>query len=160
MSNSEYKHYDTEDEFLSLHDCNTEKVLFENGILSFYFENGFWITPEHKSSNLEQTVRTDFAKVDFHLAYGDEGDITIYVFSKKAFGKVIREEWKLNKLINAINSGSCRLEFLYQYKGYNELIIECCLWFDKKPYYKECQLKISETEVVYCWNNLCEDKIW
>jgi hypothetical protein len=35
--------------------------------------------------------------------------------------KDIRKEWKLKKLIKAINSGLCRLEFLSQYKEYNSL---------------------------------------
>lgn len=160
MSESAYKHYDTDDRFLSLHDCYAQKVSFKNGILSFYFENGFWITSEHELNCLEKTVRTDSSKVEFHFSQNDENDVTFYVFSKTIFGKVVREEWQLNKLINAINSNNCKLEFLYQYKGYNEQIIECWLWSDKKPYHKECQLKISATKVVYCWNDLCEEKTW
>ncbi len=160
MAGSKYLHYDTEDQFLTLHDCDADKISLEEGILSFYFENGFWITPEHKSSHLKQTVRTDSSKVDFHLLQGDKSSIIIYVFTKKAFGKIIREEWDLTRLINTVNSGHGKLEFLYQYKSDNEQMIECCLFFDKKPYFAECLLKIPQTKVVYCWNNLCEDNVW
>lgn len=73
---------------------------------------------------------------------------------------IVREEWELSKLIECINSGKYTLEFLYQYKGYNSMIIECCLWSDKKPYDRECQLKLPLSQVRYCWNDLCEDKEW
>lgn len=39
-----YLHSDN-DEFISLHDCHATKVLFENGVLTFVFEDGFWIIP-------------------------------------------------------------------------------------------------------------------
>lgn len=32
--------------------------------------------------------------------------------------------------------------------------------FDKKPYHKECIIKISAPEVSYYWNNLCENRVW
>jgi hypothetical protein len=155
-----YKYYDVDDRYIILHDCIAENMSWKNGTISFKFTNGFWVTPEHEKSTLQQTVRTGTSKVYFHLVDEVEEDIRVYVFTPRKTGKDIRKEWKLKKLIKAINSGLCRLEFLSQYKEYNSQMIECWLWFDKKPYHKECILKISTDKVTYCWNELCSDKPW
>ena len=91
---------------------------------------------------------------------GEDYDVTVYVFEKTFFKKVIRIEWTIQKLLNKINSGKCRLEFLYQYIDGDSRIVECELKLDKKPYRHECIMKISATEVSYYWNNLCEDRSW
>lgn len=158
--NDIYKHCDSDDSFITLHDCYANRIAFENGILSFYFEDGFWITSEHKSNNLQKTVRTDSSRVDFHLEQFDSEEITVYVFQKSLFGKTIRKELKLNDLVAFVNDGTYSLEFLYQYKGSNEQIIECWLHFDKRPYDYECQLKIPARKTVYHWNDLRADREW
>lgn len=160
MTDQKYKHYDSDDGFLSLHDCDAKKIEFRDGTLTFFFPDGFWVLPEHEASDLKQVVRTDEAQVDFLLEDQDESNATIYVFTQSPFGKVIREEWPVAKLLDAINRMGFRLEFLYQYKGYNERIFDCWLWFDKKPYHRECELRIAASQVIYCWNNLCEDQPW
>jgi len=135
------------------------KILFESGVLTFVFENGYWVASEHPSNTTQKTLRTNTAEVRFCLEFGDESDTNIYVFEEK-FGKTIRKEWKLSKLLERVNSKNYTLEFLYQYKGYNSIIIECWLWSDKKPYHRECELKLSIKDVKYYWNDLCEDKEW
>ena len=108
---------------------------------------------------MNKILRTDVAEVEFYLESGDEWDITLYVFEEES-KKTVREEWRLDKLMECINGGKCTLEFLYQYKGYHSMIIECWLWSDKKPYHRECVLKLSLKGVKYCWNDLCQDKEW
>ena len=56
-----------------------------------------------------------------------------------------------------INNEKYTLEFLYQYRGHNSMIVECWLWSEKKPYHRECELKLLLKTVRYCWNNLQED---
>lgn len=153
-----YKHCDN-DEFISLHDCHATKVLFENGILTFGFEDGFWIVPGHPENVTDKTIRTDSAEVQFVLEFGDEYDVNCYVFHKK-FRKTIREEWELAKLIGCINDKNDTLEFLYQYKSDHSMMIECWLWSKKKPYHRECELKLSLTDVKYYWNDLQKDREW
>ena len=151
-----YTHIDTDDSVLSLHDCYANRIQFENSILSFYFQDGFWVSPSHRANNSGKTVRTDFSQVDYHV----HDDVSIYVFRKNIFGKTIRIEWTLEELVRLINNNTFRLEFLYQYKRYNEVLLKCWLHFDKAPYYYECQIEIPTFEVVYRWNNLCYDKTW
>lgn len=154
-----WKHCDTTDEYISLHDCHGTKVSYEEGILTFGFEEGIWIVPGHPDSMVDETVRTDEAEVKFFLESADESDIRIYVFEKDG-KKMIRKEWGLSRLLEHVNSGKGTLEFLYQYKGYGTWIMECWLWSKKRPYHRECELKISLTGVKYCWNDLCEDREW
>lgn len=154
-----YKHYDCDDEYISLHDCQATKVISENGVLTFVFQDGIWVAPGHPSNTTDKVLRTDAAEVNFQLEFGDEDDIALYVFEEKR-KKTYREKWELTKLIECINSEKYNLEFLYQYKGYNSMIIECWLWSDKKPYHRECELKLSIKGVKYCWNDLLENREW
>lgn len=153
-----YKHCNN-DEYISLHDCHAAKILFENGVLTFVFDEGFWVTDKHPSNTTDKTVRTGVAEARFYLEFGDETDITVQVFEKR-FKQTVRKELELSELIEYVNSGKHTLEFLYQYKGYNSMIVECWLWSDKKPYHRECQLKILLKDAKYCWNDLREDREW
>ena len=156
----QFSHSDHNEQYLSLHDCIAERACFENGILGFAFPDGFWISPDHPESDLSEMVRTDFSMVEFSLENGKEYDVAVYVFTKTLFGKTVREEWSVPQLVNSINRGKCRLEFLYQYIDWNSRIVECELIFDKKPYRKECLLKISAQQVNYLWNHLRKDCPW
>jgi methyltransferase-like protein len=155
----EFSHCDKDEKYLSLHDCVVEKAYFQNGKLGFEFNNGFWITPDHPESNLSEIVRTDFSKVEYDLEDGEDYDATVYVF-KETINKTIRTEWKIQKLVDKINNGKCKLEFLYQYINGISRIIECELVFNRQPYRIECLMKISALEVSYYWNNLREDRPW
>ena len=154
-----YKYCEINDEHISLHDCHATNVTYENGVLTFYFDDGIWISSEYPGNILNKTVRTDEANVKFYLETGEEYDISIYVFEEK-LKMTVREECDISKLIESINSKKCTLEFLYQYKGYNSRVIECWLWSDKKPFHRECELKLRITKAEYCWNNLCEYREW
>lgn len=146
-----FKYCETSDDYISLHDCHVTNVFYEQGVVTFVFKDGFWVLNNHSSNRYGEPIRSDMAEVKFSLEFENEEDITIYVFEEK-FNKTYREEWKLSKLMEYINHKKYTLEFLYQYKGYHSMIIECCLWSDKKPYHKECELKISYKDVKYCWN--------
>lgn len=152
-----WKYCENDNRYVSLHDCHATQVLYEKGVLTFVFDEGIWISEEYPHNMFDKIVRTDRAEVKCYLETEDESDVTIYIFKQK-MSKTVREEWKLSKLVECVNNEKYTLEFLYQYKGYNSMIIECCLWSYKKPYDRECQLKLSITEVQYCWNNLCEGR--
>ena len=70
MFEATFKHSETDachDKTLSLHDCVADKVCFSDNTLRFYLPDGFWVTPLHDDNNLNKTVRTDSAIVDFHI---------------------------------------------------------------------------------------------
>ena len=159
-SRDAYKHCDIDDKFITLHDCYAKNIRIEDGVVSFYFENGFWVTPDHEHNDLSETVRTDSSKVDFCIEQENCEEVTVHVLKKNFFKSTVRKEWSLNKLADFVNNRGFSLEFLYQYKSYNEQMIDCQLHFDKRPYSYECQLKIPVSKVVYCWNDLCKDKTW
>ena len=70
--------------------------------------------------------------------------------------------WRL--LINRKEDYKCTNTMIqmniYHYKAYHAQIFECWIWFDKKPYHMECEMKMSTDKATYCWNELCKDKVW
>lgn len=87
-----------DDSCITLHDCCVNNIAVEENQISFCFENGFWVTPEHKQSELIDTVRTDFSRVDFCFEQENSDEISIYVFRKNIFGQIIRDNWSLKKV--------------------------------------------------------------
>lgn len=154
-----YKHQDTNESWLSLHDSYTNKVKFGDGMLHFTFPDGIWILDSHEANEMGKVVKSDAAKVRYDLLY-PEDDVTVYVYKNKAADKSIRKEWKLKKLIQKINDGECKLEFLYQYTCGTGRIILCALHSPEKPYYRECELRMLVKGVTYLWNDLCPEAEW
>lgn len=152
-----YKHCDLDDSYIGLHDCVAEKMKFNNGILSFVFPDGFWVTSQHSQNNSEATVCTDLSQVDFQIIDEEIDGIEIYVFKKRRKTKVVREEWEPANFINAVNAGDFRVEFITQYKSYQSILFKCWVWFDKKPYHFECEIILHSENAMYRWNELRYD---
>ena len=160
MEKNTYQHQELNDCFISLHDCRAEKIVYDHGILSFVFPNGFWITPQHPENHSDTAVRTDLSQVDYIIPNDPFCEIEISIF-RKAFGKkILRESWEIEKLINAVNSGTFQLEFVTQYKGFQSILHKGYIWFDKKPYHRECEIILPTDCAVYRWNRLHYDAKW
>ena len=77
-------HCDTNEMYITLHDCKVTRAYLRDGILGFDFEDGFWISPDHPHSNFTQLVKTDASKVEYLLEDGSgyvmylRSDGTIY----------------------------------------------------------------------------------
>ncbi len=155
-----YNNYDTDDSCISLHDCRADKIIFENGILSFYFPNGFVVTSQHIKNQSDNTVYTDCSQVDFPIADKDINGIEIYIFSKRKSGEIIREARKVQSFINDVNSGKYEVEFITQYKSAYSILFKCWIWFDNEPYHSECEIILNSNNGVYLWNNLRDDCKW
>lgn len=155
-----YKHCDSNDCYISLHDCHAEKMSFDNGILSFVFPDGFWITQQHSLNSSENTVRTSSSQVDFQIIYEEVDGIEISVFRKKRNGMVIREDWEAMNFINAVNAGDFKIEFISQYKSYQSYLFKCWVLFDRKPYHSECEIILHSESALYRWNDLRYDCCW
>ena len=161
MPQMRFKHNDPDnfhDKEITLHDCYAEKIIYADGFLRFYLSDGFWVTPYHEENNLNRTVRTDAAVVDFRIENID--DIILDVFTRNIFKKTKSELWEMNELMNGINSGKCTIEFIHQYRTFFEQMWQCAIRSEKKPYYRECQLHLPETEAIFRWNNLRPDCEW
>ena len=161
MSEVTFKHHETDachDKTLTLHDCIADKVCFSDNILRFYLPDGFWITPHHKDNELNKTVRTDAAIVDFRI--DDIDEIFLRVFTQNVFKKTRAEIWDMHDFIRGINSGKYTIEFIYQYRTYFEQMWQCAIRSKKRPYYRECQLHLPQTEATFHWNDLQPDREW
>ena len=155
-----FLHCDSDENLFSLHDCITDRVYFADNVLSFDFPDGFWVPPEHPAGIADKVVRTDASKVTYTLI-DDEYDVTIYVFEKSLFGQIVRKEWSIGDLVDKINSGKCKLEFLYRYnQGEHNAVWRCNLRVNKKPYFKDCWIEITYASVLYEWNELRKDRTW
>lgn len=155
-----YKHCDSDDCYISLHDCHAEKMVFDNGILSFIFPDGFWITQHHPLNRSDRTVRTNSSQADFQIMDEEIDGIEIYVFKKNRNGKIIRDDWEPMNFINAVNAGDFRVEFITQYKSYQSFLFKCWIWFDNAPYHSECEIVLHSENVSYRWNELRYDCSW
>lgn len=156
--NGMYIHCDRNDSGISLHDCIAEEIRFENGVLSFSFPDGFWITPAHPENETSDAIRTDSSRVDYRIADADADSIGIYVFRQSRFGKTIREDWLPADFIKAVNRGDYRVEFITRYKGYQSVLYKCWLWFDRKPYHRECEITLQTDGASFNWNRLRPDR--
>ncbi|MBR6651000.1 MAG: hypothetical protein IKL36_06275 [Clostridia bacterium] len=153
-------HCDNSEKYICLHDCIAEKAYFQNGILGFEFEDGFWILPGHQESNNAKPVRTDCSKAEFALDKTYSDDFVVYIFKKYPFGITLRKELSLEKFIEMVNRKENEFVFFYQYTDDWQRIIEGVFHSEKKPYFLECELKMNTSKVNYYWNNLREDRVW
>lgn len=162
MVHENFKHTDPDDfhgKELTLHDCISDKISFKDNILRFYLPDGFGVTPHHKENISKKVVQTDASVVDFSVE--DIGDIIVRVFKKSTwlwFRKTSAEIWDMEQLIAAVNSGKCTIEFITQYRADCEQMWHCAIRSNKKPYYRECQLHLPNTNATFYWNNLCLDR--
>lgn len=155
-----YKHQESNDCHISLHDCRAGKMNFEQSILSFVFPEGFWVTEQHSENKSGNIVRTDLSQVDFQMIDEEICGVEIYIFKKSKSGKVIREDWEPENFINAVNSGDFEVEFITQYKSFQSYLFKCWIWFEKAPYHYECEIILHAEKSIYRWNQLRYDCVW
>ena len=67
MEKNTYHHQESKDCFISLLDCRAEKIMYNHGVLSFVFPNGFWVSPQHPENHSDTVVRTDLSQVDYRI---------------------------------------------------------------------------------------------
>ena len=156
-----YIHNESCNKNIILHDCEAVRAELFGGTLSFFFEEGFWISPEHPESNCDTLVRTDSSQVDYELYRGIAEDVNVYVFCYNRYLRLtVRKAMPLEKLIEIINSKKAYLEFLYEYTDENSRIIKCALRYKKRPWYRECQMELVCKSTVYRWNTLRRECVW
>ena len=89
-----YKHQDTNESWISLHDSSADKMEFGEGMLHFFFPKGIWILGSHKDNGIGKVVKSGAAEVWYELLY-PEDDVTVYIYKTKTADKSVRKEWKL-----------------------------------------------------------------
>lgn len=155
-----YNYSESNNEYIVLHDCYANNMNYENGILSFVFPDGFWVTPQHNKNESDKIVRTDLSQVDFELLDRVSEDVRIYIFRKNKNDETIREEKELNDFINNVNAGLFKVEFIDENKTYQSNLYKCWVHFDNEPYHYECEIIIDTENVIYNWNQLRYEYEW
>lgn len=160
-----YIHIDTDNRFLTLHDCIAEKVYLQDGVLVFELNDGFWIGPEHPDNPYNECLRTDKARVEFVLENGEEYDAYAWLHvqeNPKSRKKTVRN-WEIAQLIKNVNSGKCAFEFWDEYHNPHvpvERLIGGELRGEGKLNFSQCWMRIYATKVNYCWNHVLPDRPW
>lgn len=155
-----YLHNEKNGEYLSRHDCRADRAELRDGVLSFFFPEGFWVLSAHPDNPTGKTVRTDAARVDYVLRDARGEDASAELFTRLKYPFALRRTYDLAPFLSMLNQEGFELEFLYQYPDYWSRIIECWLWIPKRIRHKECQLKLDVSEVIYQWNDLHPDEVW
>ena len=156
-----YKHSDSE-EYISLHDCRAEAVRFEDGVLSFVFPDGFWVSSLHPENRSDDTVLTGPSRADFRIKGGGYDGIAVRIFQWNDDGSSVCEIeiWEPGNFINAVNKGEFCVEFITRRNEYAALAFECWLVFDAPPYHLDCEITMNCEAEPYPWNDLPSDRPW
>lgn len=137
---------------ISLHDCRAARMEIDGKDIIFRFEDGFCVTPENEANPTGKVLYTGRAQLRIVGADCFE----VYLFREhKHLGShslSVREQLSAEQLARILNSGEYELEFISEYFGYQSCLYQCCLWFDRKPYYLECQLEARCRELEYSWD--------
>lgn len=145
---------------ISLHDCHATKAYIEGDDLVLEFEDGFWIDATNIQNPFCKLLQTDTSQLRF-CRYDA---LEIYSFHEFRIVQrpvsTIRKSISPEVFIQNINSGKWQLEFISEYHEGSSLLFHCWLWFEKRPYHRECQVMIDCDHREYGWNSICEDKPW
>ena len=85
-----YRNCDGGFPLFSLHDCRAERMAYENGVLSFCFPDGFWVTPDHPLNTTGKIVKTGPSEVKYRILDEDIDGVDIYVFTEKKRRNALR----------------------------------------------------------------------
>lgn len=140
-----FKYIENKEGKIGLHDCRTTHISYENQILSFEFPEGFYIL------DTIEPVRSEKAKMECHIIDEDIDGISIFIYKKHSSGKIIREDWSDN-FVSAVNNGTFEYEFVTTYKSFQRILLKGYVWFDKEPYYMECDIELHTDRISYMWN--------
>ena len=152
---------------------NTKYLIVGAGISGLTFANycdGDYliVEKENEPGGYCRTIRKgdfvwDYAGHFFHFKteelkkrFIESLDESQYVFKEKKNGKTVRKEWPLSKLLEKVNSGELRLEFLCEYRDWHRRLIECWLW-DEAHSWRACEIRFTAEPLYYCWNRIRED---
>lgn len=164
FENKSFKHTDPDsfhDRELTLHDCVSNKIIYENNTLRFILPEGFWVTHHHRDNPTPKVVRTDASAVDFTTEDLDDILIHVVIRKRRPWGmKTTVETWDMEQLMACVNGGEFVLDFNTQYRAYYEQMWHCSIRSRKKPYYRECYIHLPNTKATYFWNELNPEREW
>ena len=130
---------------VDLHDCRTNKILYEDQAITFYFPDGFYYIKD--STAMENRN----AEMRCHMVDKYEGNFNVYIYRKTIFGKTIREDWT-DRFVSAVNRGEFEYEFVSTYRAYHSILFQGYVWRKKKPWWMECEIELHVDEITYCWD--------
>ena len=100
---------------VGLHDCRVKHIQYQNQILTFDFEDGYYLF------NDQEIKQSGKAQMHCYIVDEEIDGISVYIYKKKKNRKAIREDWSDN-FIDAINDGTYEFEFVTTYRSYQYIL--------------------------------------
>ncbi len=147
-------------DYVSLNDCVIKNMKTTDNLLSFPFDDGFWMIARTKYNSYEEAVQTDKSEINF-IDF-DKNMSVFFIFKRHClFGKHIyttRKKVDLDKVFERINSGEWEIEFSDQYFSKRRVLFFGSVNTRKLLWAFDFQLVIDCEKMEYCWNDACTDR--
>ena len=130
---------------VGLHDCRTNKILYEDQAITFCFPDGFYYIKDSTATENHS------AEMSCHIIDKYKENFSVNIYRKTIFGKTIREDWT-DRFVSAVNKGEFEFEFVYTYRTYHGVLFQGYVWRKRKPWWRECEIELRVDEISYSWD--------
>lgn len=132
---------------ISLHDCQVTCINEQDNNISLHFTDGYWIIESNSQNPYKKTLSTNDSLLTFMNACCEKV-------------KVDNKQMTWEEFYSKINSSKWKFECITENYTNRKSTYEGWVWFNKKPYHLDCFLEFSYHDVIYNWNEICEDRPW
>ena len=140
---------------VSLHDCRTNHIQYEEQFIKFFIPDGFYLIHGADSSEPTESYNAEVT-CRFMDRYEERFRVTVY--RKNIFGQTVRED-RTDRFVSAVNAGKVEFEFVYTYRSYHGVLFKGYLWRKKKPWWRECEIELMTDEITYSWEERAAERI-
>ena len=150
-----------------LHDCIAEEILRQGSELIMTLPDGFWILADDPRNPYGEIHKTGRAQVVVSLGWPEpvedvEKAIGLEVFHRhylRGVGFTTCSYPKTAELIEDVNRGRCKLEFITKYRCYNQgYMVQCCIHTKRK--WEKCYISLECRDIRFFWDEVLKDRVW
>ena len=171
MEHSVWKFVSTAEDGVSpsLHDCYVTRMELVGRELCLFIPDGFKLMPDDPLNPYDAPHMTGPSQVIYSLSYDPEDAVTlerfhnIYLHPIRLFHSAqlctTVSRPPLRKLMEQINRGTWRLEFVSKFTHYDVgYLYECYIHTEKKTY--RCYFTLDCRQTRFCWNEVEAEPAW
>lgn len=156
-------HYQAINEWdsISLHDCYVTKIQKQDDLLTFFFDDGFWIIETNPQNPYKKTLSTSASMLQFknpqqaNLSFCKPETNKEKLFAQK------NAPLSLDVLINRLDADEWACEIITEnHSDWKHGWYYGWFHFKAAPFHIPFELSLSFEEVRYTWNEICENRPW
>lgn len=136
---------------VSLHDCRASKISYEDGFVTFFFPDGFYLLDGGGAT------LTGDATMRCRLIYRVDDDFAVRSEKRTFLGKIVREV-DPHKFVDTVNEENRSFEFVSTYRSYEFILFTGCLWSDKAPHVRDYEIELHTDEIEYSWKGRPDER--